>query len=1181
MIQEIGIRTARQLIDFTGGDKRLRDIAEYQLEGAVALHNILVRKDYAYLADEVGMGKTYTALGTAALFKHFNPGFRVLYIAPRQNIQEKWLKELKTFIKRNWRIIDNRVKSYQNGPAYGIISCNNLKDFIHHSLLHPHRDFILRLTSFSLPLSDNLRKKRDEILNEIDWINVSTLNLFNKDEFKENYARIINSVIPDFDLVIIDEGHNLKHGIKSSAARNTILAYSLGHRDGFDKKFPNYRKKFRMVLFLSATPMENDYVHIWNQIDLLGFGDDCPELEGKEDYYDDKIKEDRIREFLIRRISGIKVGDKLLTKNMYRREWRHGGVIHHDDPLSIPDEKQKLIVGLIQKKVSEVLNSDRFMNSFQIGMLSSFESFMQTSKAREKMNESIDISNSEDDIGNFDNSAQTESQLEKEGIDTNSIDTIATSYHRRFGSTLPHPKMDQVVDILANSFSSGEKQLVFVRRVASVFELSKKLNRSYDNWIHDKIINRLPSSARNEFEKIFNVYLEEQRKRFKGFKIEVDLETTKFDLEKREVDEGEISNFFTWFFRGEGPKGIFSGASFNKNKLISEGSVYSTFFEENYCKILLGNNNTLEYISKITRIELNRLIKNLRNTAFAIFTQASRQKKFPFKRVYLAYQEAIINLLAEFSSDVTIKEKAGFIRRLRFNITKVNGVVPPDKFPNPDNYINLITFFTEVREQPALKSDILPEKINTIVDFLKLEKRRELLSAVARLGQPMIDLWLLAVNTLKSIDSSKQERVEGRYKTLIKDFITLLIDQKSNKTYGAYVELSLTSKNLDILLAINFPEVKDSELSNLSKIFGIALSKQSPVRGMAGGVNKNFVRQFRMPGYPLTLVTTEVLQEGEDLHTFCSNIYHYGIAWNPSSMEQRTGRIDRIHSLTHRRLQNQQSYLPEECIQVYYPHLRDTVEVLQIERVFERMNKFIRMMHRSIKSDDFKESTINTNQEILSVRKDIATITDELKSAFPVKQGLLHSDWEKISLDAQKQSQELLDYFHSLMGELKTEIHIEEEPALYNHSYLGTVFINESNHLVSLTEDFQNFRRQPFELLLEPVAEYGKILLTCISPIGKVPMDDVKVLREINQIGRRIGGGKICVVDNPKIESYNLTVEANLLFNLKYTQYEEVFNLLERTVITADLVELNILASDMPLENFSNDLSGELLDDDD
>jgi hypothetical protein len=54
------------------------------------------------------------------------------------------------------------------------------------------------------------------------------------------------------------------------------------------------------------------------------------------------------------------------------------------------------------------------------------------------------------------------------------------------------------------------------------------------------------------------------------------------------------------------------------------------------------------------------------------------------------------------------------------------------------------------------------------------------------------------------------------------------------------------------------------------------------------------VRQFRMPGYPFVLLSTDLLQEGEDLHTFCSDVYHYGLAWTPSAIEQRIGRVEHL-----------------------------------------------------------------------------------------------------------------------------------------------------------------------------------------------------------------------------------------------------------------------------------------------
>ena len=115
---------------------------------------------------------------------------------------------------------------------------------------------------------------------------------------------------------------------------------------------------------------------------------------------------------------------------------------------------------------------------------------------------------------------------------------------------------------------------------------------------------------------------------------------------------------------------------------------------------------------------------------------------------------------------------------------------------------------------------------------------------------------------------------------------------------------------------------------------------------MWGQVSRTLVQQFRMPGYPFVLVTTDLLQEGEDLHTFCSSIYHYGISWTASSMEQRIGRIDRVRSQTDRRLSSlTRDPDGDELLQVHFPHLQDTVEILQVERVLERMNVFLKLMH--------------------------------------------------------------------------------------------------------------------------------------------------------------------------------------------------------------------------------------------
>lgn len=199
-------------------------------------------------------------------------------------------------------------------------------------------------------------------------------------------------------------------------------------------RVPNYSPRFDRVLLLSAMPLESDYEQLWRQLDLFGFG------QSVKDLCDPELKTPEKKEiasgFLVRRLTGLRIGGELHTKNMYRREWRGGGCDQHDDPLEVPDDRQRLIVALVQKKVAEVLQEERFGASFQMGMLASFESFFRTAKVKK------------DDDSNFDAAEQTDSELEKEGIDrlrhaTPAINKLSDSYWREFGEALPHPEMAQ------------------------------------------------------------------------------------------------------------------------------------------------------------------------------------------------------------------------------------------------------------------------------------------------------------------------------------------------------------------------------------------------------------------------------------------------------------------------------------------------------------------------------------------------------------------------------------------------------------------------------------------------------------------------------------------------------------------------------------------------------------------
>ena len=78
---------------------------------------------------------------------------------------------------------------------------------------------------------------------------------------------------------------------------------------------------------------------------------------------------------------------------------------------------------------------------------------------------------------------------------------------------------------------------------------------------------------------------------------------------------------------------------------------------------------------------------------------------------------------------------------------------------------------------------------------------------------------------------------------------------------------------------------------------------------------------FNTPFFPEILVASSVLAEGVDLHLNCRHVIHHDLCWNPSTLEQRTGRVDRLGSKAER------ARLP---IDVYLPYL----EATQDEKMF-------------------------------------------------------------------------------------------------------------------------------------------------------------------------------------------------------------------------------------------------------
>ena len=160
-MKTISIDFAKELIDFAPTEKtRALGFGESQLQGAVAAYNMLAHNHLAYLADEVGMGKTFVALGVLGLLRHVNPKARVMVIAPRENIQRKWIKELTNFVRVNWRFEDTRLKGVDGGPVHPAIPCDSIDDLARASRIQDHRDLFLRMTTFMIAIKQAEGRKR-------------------------------------------------------------------------------------------------------------------------------------------------------------------------------------------------------------------------------------------------------------------------------------------------------------------------------------------------------------------------------------------------------------------------------------------------------------------------------------------------------------------------------------------------------------------------------------------------------------------------------------------------------------------------------------------------------------------------------------------------------------------------------------------------------------------------------------------------------------------------------------------------------------------------------------------------------------------------------------------------------------------------------------------------------------
>ena len=993
-LEPLDLATAEEILDFSGGDSNLKSLGELQLKGAVALHNMITDPEVGmgYLADEVGMGKTYIALGVVSLMRYFNPTLRVLYICPSANVQEKWYdREYINFARSNVKVSHFRVRTIDGRPAAPRVSCRNVSDLIHSASLGYFSDFFVRNNLFSINLGDEdtWERKLKELKSLLPAWFVRKAEA--KEDVKDQYAEALNYVLPTFDLVVIDEAHNFKHDFKSSA-RNSVLSKMLGFRK--DRNDANIRRRVKHALLLSATPYDRDLEQLRNQLKLVGKDELLPEKLSDDKSQREKEIRENLSRFMVRRLNTLEINGKKHTRNMYRHEGRSG----EGAEIRLESDEQKLITALVQKKVLKMLDEKGNKGdkpSFQMGMLASFESFADSTKSG-----AVEY---DGDLSEKDN---------KDAEDRHIIGAISDSYiEAGLGRTLPHPKMDEISKQLNNIvFKKGKKHIVFVRRVKSVKELKHKLDDYYNQWIFTHLEDSLQGKLAWEnhpINEVISKYKEVSRDRdddisegeYQGGGSDEDIPEDKHQEEERGevisegndqiVKSGDAEDkqrsrndtIFTWFFRGELPKETKEDLALGNDFTYPETLRESLLDKED--ANLLEVNWASAICSKIKQLDLDEICEEHGEEIVSLAQKYMSGDNNLFRKRFHASQFGFLEWCKKEKHLPSTEKIVDCFFPSQGQGSKLN---VKDVVDNLKTY----TLFDAMREKELL-DDLFPlldkaldgnKKEGKHEDLLrKLDIHVHLLSMCLRTGHAFIDLYISWLRQ-GSADLTKDSR-----RTWVDDFAYRLKKQSQGEDFNTYQELSNLSQHLDLIIKTNLSDVYQKSRNVYRRYFSKMLNPVAPVVGATGATSSGRsaqARKFRMPGYPLILISTNVFQEGEDLHTFCDSVLHYGLSSSPVSIEQKTGRVDRVGSQAQRRLLRlKASPSRDQFIQVSFPFVRESIEALQVRQLCKNVNEFIESLHDiGSQRNTAEKDKVNAPDELNDRSPIPEQIRDELKSPY-------------------------------------------------------------------------------------------------------------------------------------------------------------------------------------------------------
>ncbi len=875
-----------EMLDFSCGGRfgATSPMIQMQTEGVAAICEILRKRHVAYLADEVGLGKTMQGLGVAACVCKGIPEPRVLVISPRKLVQNAWLTEGARFSK--YVLKEPRL---------------SLQAAFHESL----RKWLAMATTPGIHLIRHSSFTRPIYNSTGSWLQaLSTLEVpeelggilerecpretgDNGRDYNLALARGVNKWLKaqgiSFDLILVDEAQCLRNQKNQTNSVFQALLNGLG----------------KNWLFMSATPAHSGVRNIATVLnEYPGQGP----IIAAECVNDLSLMRSKLKDYMIRRPRLFFVDGSPIHKSHYRLDDEKSLKLHCQDPLST------LSIALVQNYLSTTLGKEG--GRFRSGFIASFESLedslLKRGAPRQK-NSAETEEEEEDESGTSDFPMEHHYSAEEPcAPDETFVNNISRDFLKKFGIGLPHPKLDGVeTDLALKAYGDpdagdpgGIKSVVFCRRLSSVWVLRERLIRRY------------LESVQARCERVWNVKLDWDRM-MTGQKNQA--------AEKpKNIIDTPAAGHVEWDDKNRVRQAHSEGEWLYKFRMTFADGRNALVLELNWFERLCRETGLS------VQTAASRVPESVWAQSQALATHGSKRHRAEQARwlVWLALDQCALSVF-DFDEARALAWKT--VLRPILGIPDVIPLVEPQKVVPEMELLQFRSLWTLVEESGDTAMHLPGARPNC--DLSQMYWRKIVATVIGqymRLTDTAIDMYF--ADEPKTAGS-----LQGR-------FAAWLLGADPDAVRFRQIWKDWVAHHV-LIFSAAIGEQADTSPDELARKDAFDfLNNLDPVVGITGGTggHKRSLQQFNTPGMPFVMIGTDTIREGVNLHLFCDRVMHYGMPWTPGDMEQRIGRVDRYFGKIERRLNAKADSNVPPKLQILYPHLQDTVELQQIRTVMHR-----------------------------------------------------------------------------------------------------------------------------------------------------------------------------------------------------------------------------------------------------